>query len=122
MRGEANQIPDGTVFKLKEVPDSGMPDILFQPVFCVSELFYKCIQIYHPYIIATQIRLSDEWNDFTYYILELPFVDEKKGNSLYEQHICKTTDQGVETMEVSLDLSESLLRRGVWGFALKEGK
>ena len=33
MRGEAHQIPDGTVFRLKEVPDSGMPDIIFQPVF-----------------------------------------------------------------------------------------
>ena len=33
MRGEAHQVPDGMVFRLKEVPDSGMPDIIFQPVF-----------------------------------------------------------------------------------------
>lgn len=122
MRGEADQIPDGTVFQLKEVPDSGMPDILFKPIFCVSQLFYKCIRIYHPYITAVQISFVDCRNHFTYYILELPSADKKEAFSLYEQHIYKTTDNGVETVEVSLDLSESLLRRGVWGFGLKEGK
>ena len=84
MRGEAHQVPDGTVFRLKEVPDSGMPDIIFQPVFLVSQLFYQCIQIYHPYTIVAQIRLAGLRNGFIYYIPELPSADEKESFSLYE--------------------------------------
>lgn len=120
MRGETHQMPDGTIFQLKEVPGSGMPDIIFQPIFLVSQLFFQCIQLYHLYTTVTKIRLADRRNGFTYYIPELPSADEKEDYSLYEQHIYKTTDCGMETVEVSLDLSESLLRRGAWGFVLKE--
>ena len=107
------------VVRLKEMPCSGMLDIIFQPIFLVSQLFYQCIQIYHPYAAAAKIRLAGLRNGFTYYIPELPSADEKEAFSLYKRHIYKTTDCGVETVEVSLDLSESLLRRGAWGFGLK---
>lgn len=122
MRGEAGRIPDGTVFQLKEVPGSGMPDVLFRPVLLVSELFFKCIQIYHPYVTAARIRLVHRRDGYTYYIPELPSWDGAGASPLYEQHIYGTTDDGVGTVRISLDLSESLLRRGAWGFGLKEGE
>jgi len=115
---EKEKIPERSAFRVKEVPVYGIPDILFSPILMVSELFYKSVQIYHPYVKAKPVILRHDALLLVYYILLLPDIDIKKDDFDLLHHAYDVTAQ--DRMIVSLDLAESLLRRGAFGFHMEE--
>lgn len=117
-RKEKEKIPEQSVFQVKEVPVYGVPDILFSPLLMVSKLFFKSVQIYHPYVKAKPVILRHGSLFLIYYILPLPDIDIKEGDFDLLHHAYDVTGQN--RMIISLDLAESLLRRGAFGFYMEE--
>lgn len=117
-RKEKEKLPERSVFQVKEIPVYGMPDILFSPLMMVSELFLKCVQIYHPYVKAKPVVLRHDSLLLVYYILLLPVIDIKEDGFDLLHHAYDVT--ALNRMIISLDLAESLLRRRAFGFHMEE--
>lgn len=122
LQNNQDKLPVKTILRLRELPVYGLPDVIFTPVFMVSQLFYICVRIYHPYLKVIPIRLLYPAGIAQYYILLLEEEGEKESSPDYTQHIYRILVDNKIRLKISLDLAESLLRRGAFGFSLMDGK
>ena len=122
LQNQQDKLPAKTVFRLRELPVYGLPDVIFAPVLMVSKLFYSCVCMYHPYQKAIPIRLIYPDGIAPYFILLLEEEGKEEGISDCMQHIFQVQQDKKIKMKISLDLLESLLRRGAFGFVLVDGQ
>lgn len=118
LQNKQDKLPAKTVFRLRELPAYGLPDVIFAPFLMVSKLFYSCVCMYHPYQKAIPVRLINTDGIVPYFILLLTEKGREEGISDCMQHIFRVQQDKEIRMKISLDLSESLLRRGAFGYVL----
>lgn len=113
-------ITDLSMYHIKIPQFICMADVLFQPAFMVSEIVYECIRLYEPYIKSKRIVLYNEQYCGIFYILILETRLLENKSSLFNKHIMIVRDQYKDKVVVSLELLESLLKRHIIGFQVKE--
>lgn len=113
-------ISDFSMYHIKIPEFICMTDILFQPVFMVSETVFECIRLYEPYIKSKRIILYNEQYCGIFYILLLELKSLENKKTLFNKHIFRIQDGFKDKVVVSLELLESLLKRYAIGFQIEE--
>jgi len=126
------------MFHVSATENTFYPDIMMDPIFMVSETVRDVIVIYGRQVSFKEVFLLDPERDegHIYYIPFLPKVDclecRKDGTGkrakeyiideekLWNRHIVEADMHDRQCIIVSLDLAESVLRKGVTGIGLRE--
>lgn len=134
-----NLIPKHTVFKVMPHMQTVLTDIIMHPCFMVSKKVMEVIKRYDSTLTFERLVISEpaRKETQTYYMPILPKLDvltsnsrlgrdqklthiEMNGNRSQGKAIFQIEKQGHLSILMSLDLVESLLRRGCIGIGLTE--
>lgn len=114
-------IEDMCMYRI-QIPNSVcLPDVLFRPVFMLSEPCWECVRCFEPYMEAGRCFLYNTDFSGVFYI---PFLDTFESISnkrvLFNRHMFRLQGRNKKQIVISLELSESLLRRNFMGYSMKE--
>lgn len=133
-------LKDRMIFEVDVTEFTLFPDILVKPVLMVSADMRDIIIKYERHVFFKEVLFldSERTKGYTYYIPFLPLVDcftdatcYSKNKSrvesgvvdsekLWNRHIVEAEGINGQCIVVSLDLAESILRRGLIGIGLRE--
>lgn len=115
------EVADMSMYRMQASQYSYFPDMIFMPVFMVSEMAYQCIRMYEPYIRFKRLLLYDEERVEIFYIPLLEKVNSLNNKKeLFNRHLFFIEGKHSESIILSLDLLESLLKRKFIGFTVIE--
>lgn len=135
-RSQFQRVPDMSVSYFPNSPDLEKPDILYQPAFLVSDRLKRLLAKYNPRMQFKGIRCYpedfDDPESLLYWWPDIGKVDciskmtEKNPNGTIRHLVVQPgkmkgspilmVDGTIETIIlVSMELAESMLRRGIWG-------
>ena len=133
-------LKDKMIFEVEVTEFTLFPDILEKPVFMVSANMRDVINKYEKQVFFREVFFMDSEGNkgYTYYIPFLPRVDcfintssfsknKRKMETgvidiekLWNRHIVEVEEINGRYIVVSLDLAESILRKGLIGIGLRE--
>ena len=116
---ELYRIPKRIVLPVEIKEYIPYPDMITEPVLMVSELVYKVIKMYGEMVYTRDVILTDHKSceNKRYYLVVFENTENKQW-PIQECNIFFRNLNGIRTLFASIDLVESILRRGAVGLHL----